>query len=137
MTTKKQRVRKAKRLLETAKEQLGQASVHAWEPAEPAEAVTKCFYSLENALTAAATALGQRWTTKHYEKARLAKRLAADGKLSTDISERLTELNELRKNVQYGEPGAALLEADLEDILGEVEGFLDEVENLIDDTNEK
>lgn len=133
MTTKKERALKARKLLETAKQQLDQASVHAWEPAEPAEAVTKCFYSLENALTAAATALGEKWTKKHYEKARLAKKLAADRKLRTDIGERLTELNELRKNVQYGEPGEALLEADLEDILAEVEGFLDEVDKLIND----
>src|SRR3954469_19091741 len=69
MATKKQRIREARGRLKTAKEQWNQASVHAWEPAEPAEAVTKCFYSLENALTAAATALGERWTTKHYEKA--------------------------------------------------------------------
>jgi hypothetical protein len=132
MATKKARLREARQRLKTAREQLEQAVVHSWDPVEPAECVTKCFYGFENALTAAATALGEKWTTKHYEKAKLAKQLVTQRKLTTDISDRLTELNDLRKDVQYGDPGAPLLEADLEEIVTELESYLEEVEALID-----
>jgi uncharacterized protein (UPF0332 family) len=122
----------ARQRLDTAKEQWEQAAVHSWEPAEPAECVTKCFYAFENALTAAMLALGRKPTTKHYEKAAIAAELATSGSLKTDISDRLSELNDLRKDVQYGEPGQALANADLEDILSELEAFLSEVEDLVE-----
>lgn len=131
MITKKQ-VRQARQRLTLAKEQHDSAAVNAWEPAEPAECVTKCFYALENALTAAVLVLGETPTTKHYEKSNLAKQLASQSKLKQDISKRLNELNDLRKDVQYGQPGTELANADLEDILGEIEGFIDEVESLVE-----
>jgi len=93
--------------------------------------VTKCFYAYENALVAAATALGVPWTKKHYEKAELAKRLFEDNKLKTDISDRLVQLNELRKDVSYGDPGEELSNVDLEDVVSDLEGFLDEVDEVV------
>ena len=125
-------MREAEQRLQTARKQWDQAAVDSWDPAEPAECVTKCFYGFENAVTAAAIALGEKWTTKHYEKADLAHRLAATGRLKTDISERLVELNGLRKDVQDGTPGEALVDADLEGMVSELESFLDEVEDLVD-----
>lgn len=136
MASKKVRVREARQHLEKAREQLGQAQTHAWEPAEPAECITKCFYGFENALTAATTVVGKRMTTKHYEKVTFARELVAEGRLQTDIGDRLVELNDLRKDVQYGVPGAALIETDLEEVLTELEEYLEEVETLIAEVEE-
>jgi uncharacterized protein (UPF0332 family) len=133
MGTSDDRLAEARQRLKAANEQMGQAAVHSWEPAEPAECVTKCFYAFENALTAAALAVGQKTSTKHYEKAKLATQLTKKGILKTDVSDRLIELNDLRKDVQYGEPGQALANADLEDILAELQAFLDEVEQIVAD----
>lgn len=131
MATKKERIREARQLLKTARSQWEDAAVDSWEPVDAAGCVTKCFYSFENALTAAVIALGEKRTKVHYEKAELAEKLAKSGKLKTDISDRLVELNRLRKDVQYGEPGADLANTDLEDLLTELEEFLDEVEAVI------
>jgi hypothetical protein len=57
--------------------------------------VTKCFYAYENALVAAATALGTVWTKKHYEKSALAKRLFEQNKLKTDINRYLLYIKRL------------------------------------------
>ncbi|MFI5070566.1 MAG: hypothetical protein ACHP8A_06725, partial [Terriglobales bacterium] len=59
------RLKEAGTHLARARDQFGRASVDSWEPADPAECVTKCFYSYENAVVAAATALGASWTKKH------------------------------------------------------------------------
>jgi hypothetical protein len=75
-------------------------------------------------------------TKRHYEKEKLAAQLYREGQVKTDISDRLNELNGVRKDVQYGEPGASLLEIDLEDLVSEVEEFLDEVEELLDEEEE-
>jgi len=117
--------------LARARDQGDRAAVDSWEPADPAECVTKCFYAYENALVAAATALGTAWTKKHYEKAALAKKLFEQNKLKTDVSDRLVNLNELRKDVSYGDPGEELSEVDLEDLVSELELFLDEVGELV------
>ena len=114
-----------------ARAQWDRATVDSWEPRDPAECVTKCFYSYENALVAAATALGTVWTKKHYEKAALAKRLFEQNKLKTDVSDLLVELNELRKDVSYGDPGQELSEVNLEDLVSQLELFLDEVRELV------
>src|SRR5438128_10108527 len=103
--SKKDRLKEAKSHLARARDQWDRAVVDSWEPADPAECVTKCFYSYENALVAAATAIGATWTKKHYEKATLAKKLFEQNKLKTDVSDTLVTLNELRKDVSYGEPG--------------------------------
>jgi hypothetical protein len=40
-------------------------------------------------------------------------------------------LNELRKDVSYGDPGEDLSEVDLEDLVSHLELFLDEVGELV------
>ncbi len=129
--SKKGRFKEANAHLARARDQWDRAAVDSWSPEEPAECVTKCFYSYENALVAAATALGTAWTKKHYEKADLAKRLFEQNKLKTDISGLLVRLNELRKDVSYGDPGEELSEVDLEDLVSQLEVFLDEVGELV------
>ncbi len=129
--TKRERIKEARELLDHARDQWDSASTDAWEPAEPADCVTKCFYAYENALMAAVLATGGSRTTKHWEKAKLAEQLRKRGKLKTDVSHRLTELNELRKDVSYGEPGYELQQVDLEDLVSELERFLDEVEGVV------
>lgn len=129
--SKKDRLKEANAHLARAKDQWNRATVDSWEPEEPADCVTKCFYSYENALVAAATALGTTWTKKHYEKADLAKRLFEQNKLKTDISSLLVKLNDLRKDVSYGEPGEELSEVNLEELVSRLELFLDEVGELV------
>jgi len=80
---------------------------------------------------AAAIVCGYSRTTRHYEKASIARSLAKDGHLKTDVSERLEELNDLRKDVQYGEPGPRVSRANLEELVESLESFLDEVEALL------
>lgn len=129
--SKKDRLREADAHLARARDQWDRAMIDSWPPVEAAECVTKCFYSYENALVAAATALGTVWTKKHYEKAALAKRLFEQNKLKADISALLVRLNELRKDVSYGDPGKELSEVDLEDLVSNLELFLDEVRELV------
>jgi uncharacterized protein (UPF0332 family) len=131
MASKKDRLHKAHERLKTARHQWDRASVASWEPVEPAECVTNCFYALENAVIAAALAAGLTGTTRHWEKEELAAQLVRDGKLKTDVSDRLNELNSVRKDVQYGSPRESLREMDLEDLVAEVEDFLDEVDELV------
>lgn len=88
-------------------------------------------------MVAAATALGTAWTKKHYEKADLAKRLFEQNKLKTDIGDVLVNLNELRKDISYGEPGDELSQVDLEDLVSELERFLDEVSELVTNLEEE
>jgi len=119
--------------LELAKKQLEKAQIHSWEPAEPAECISKVFYAYENAVVALAEAKGVKWEKHHGRKADLAKAFADEGILKSDISEKLRELNELRKDVAYGEPGFELAETDLEEEVSNLETFIDDVERLIDD----
>jgi len=129
--TKKYRLVEARKHLTRAKEQWDQAVVDSWPPVEAAECVTKCFYSYENALVAAATALGVRWTKNHYQKADLARKLFDDNKVKTDVSDLLRDLNDLRKDVSYGEPGKELADTDLEELVSNLETFLGDVDDLI------
>jgi hypothetical protein len=134
--SKKERLKDANSHLARARDQWEGAVSDSWAPEEPADCVTKCFYSYENALVAAATALGTTWTKKHYEKADLAKRLFTQHKLKIDISRTLVELNELRKDVSYGDPGEALSDVDLEDLVTQLERFLNEVGELVESLGE-
>lgn len=52
--------------------------------------------------------------------------------LSVDVGDRLKELNELRKDVAYGEPGPDLEEVDVEDLAAELETFIEEVAAYLD-----
>jgi hypothetical protein len=67
----------------------------------------------------------------HKDKARFAKWLHDTGAVSVDVSARLEELNDLRKDVQYGGPALDPSEIDFEDMARELERFLDEVETRV------
>lgn len=130
-TGKQKRVKEAKELLALAKEQLDQAQTDWWEPAQPASCVTNSFYAYENAVSAAIVVVGRARTRKHHEKAQLAKKLFDEQKLKTDVSDTLSELNNVRKDVQYGEAGGLLAGYDLESMVANLESFVLEVEELI------
>lgn len=103
----------------------------SWAPRDAEEAVTWAFYAYENCLAALAERYGRKLTKNHREKAELARRLHEDGLVSRDIGDELEELNNLRKDVQYGEPGPELQERDLEDLAIELEQFVEEIDSRI------
>src|SRR6266446_7531707 len=121
---------KARSHLHKASQQLEKAQVYSWGPEEPAECVSAAFYSYENAVVAAAEALGLPWKTNHYDKAEVAARLSREKNLKTDVSDLLLDLNGLRKDVSYGEPGEELSQYDLEGLVTNLENFIGEVDNL-------
>jgi hypothetical protein len=51
--------------------------------------------------------------------------------LSIDVSDKILRMNDLRKDVSYGEPDE-LADADLESIVGELETFIEEVEGIVE-----
>src|SRR5713101_7075965 len=120
-------VSQARKHLDKAKEQLHKAAIHSWEPSEPADCVALVFYAYENAVVAAATVLRRNWKKHHGFKADLAAKLVAEGSLETDVSHLLERLNELRKDIAYGEPGLELAGVDLEDLVSNLESFVQEV----------
>ena len=95
-------------------------------------AVIWAFYSYENCVTALAERYGHKWTKNHREKAELASRLHAEGLISRDIGDELQELNRLRKDVAYDEPGPELQERDLEDLAYQLHDFIEETASRID-----
>ncbi len=121
----------ARKALTKARSQLERVQVAGFDPPDPVEAVTFGFYAYENAVVAAAEAKGIKWTKNHYEKAKLARKLCDDAILATNVEDRLLQLNDLRKDVAYGEPGPELEEVDLEDLASDLEQFIDEVEGVI------
>ncbi len=128
---------KARKALERSKTQLDRAAVHSWEPAEPAEAVMWAFYAYENAVIAIAELKGIPWERNHAKKAELAEKLHKDGILRRDISERLQQLNALRKDVAYDEPGPELAQLSLGELVSDLETFIDEVDDIIEAEAEK
>ncbi len=121
----------ARQHITRARRQLERVQVAAWDPDDPEEAVTWAFYAYENCVAALAERFDRRWTRNHREKADLARRLHAKGLISRDIGDELEELNSLRKDVAYDEPGPELGERDLEDLANELEEFIDEVDMRI------
>ena len=124
-------VGEARQHIARAKRQLERVSTAAWEP-DPEEAVTWAFYAYENCVAALAERFGRRWTKNHREKAELARRLHADGLVSRDVGGELEELNALRKDVAYGEPGPELADRDIEDLACELEEFIEEVASRVE-----
>ena len=98
---------------------------------DPESAVTWAFYSYENCVTALAELYDRRWTKNHREKVQLARRLYHEGLVSRDVGDKLEELNDLRKNVAYDEPGPDLESADLEDLTDALEALIKEVKARI------
>jgi hypothetical protein len=122
----------ARKALNIATRHLERVQTAWWEPADAVEAVTFAFYAYENAIVAIAELNGRRWTKNHYEKAELAHQLSEEGLLTTDVSDRLREFNDLRKDVAYDEPGPELAQLDLEGVATELERFIDEVTALVE-----
>ena len=122
----------AKKHLARAKKQLDKVQIASRRPKDPEEAVTWAFYAYENCITALAERYGYLWTPNHYRKAELARTLHQEGCISRDVGDDLEELNSLRKDVAYGEPGGDLQTVDLEKLATGLEQFVDEVESRID-----
>jgi hypothetical protein len=95
----------ARQHLDLASVQLDRAQTASWEPAEPESCVSNAFYAYENLIVAVAEAKDVAWARNHYRKADLAKEFAEQMVLSVDLSGTLLHLNDLRKDVSYGEPG--------------------------------
>jgi uncharacterized protein (UPF0332 family) len=123
----------AREHLDLASQQRDRAATDSWEPADPASCVTNAFYAYENLIVAVAESANKEWPKNHYKKAELAKQFAADGALKKDLSEEILRLNNLRKDVSYGEPGAKLRNEDLETIVSELEETIEAVEKIIGD----
>lgn len=121
----------AREHLDLASKQWERATSDAWEPSDPASCVTNAFYAYENLIVAAAEATDVAWPKNHYKKAEVAKKLATDGVLSKDLSDEVLRLNDLRKDVSYGEPGAELRDEDLEVLVTELELLVNEVDELV------
>lgn len=125
-------LQEARAHLDLAKEQWEKAATAWWEPADPASCVTNAFYAYENLIVAIAEAHGRKWEPSHYKKADLAEKLFNDKILAKDVSGKILQMNNLRKDVSYGEPGQELEEVDLEEIVSELESFIDEVEAIVE-----
>jgi hypothetical protein len=121
----------AREHLNLASKQWERAATDAWEPSDPASCVTNAFYAYENLIVAVAEAKDVVWPKNHYKKAALARDLASNGVLSKDLSGEVLRLNDLRKNVSYGEPGAKLRDEDLEDLVTELESIINEVDAFV------
>lgn len=121
----------AREHLDLASKQWDRACSDAWEPSDPASCVTNVFYAYENLIVAVAEARGIRWEKSHYKKADLAAELARTKVLREDKKDEILRLNDLRKDVSYGEPGMELSDEDLEGLVTELEVFKDEVEELV------
>ncbi len=130
---KDDRVAKARKQLTLATKQCDEACITAWEPTDPAECVSKCFYAFENAVVAASMALGIPWEKNHRKKANLAAELFGAGKLTKNIRELLVKLNDVRKDISYGEAGPTLADINLDDLLSDLEDYLSQVESLINE----
>jgi hypothetical protein len=133
---KAQRIAEARKHLKLAKGQWDDASTAWWPPTNAADCVSKSFYGYENAVVAAAVALKLPWKKTHPDKQRVATELASAGKVTTDISALLANLDKLRKDVSYDEPGPELQVVDLEDLINGLETFLEDVERIIQDVED-
>ena len=105
----------ARTKISAAKAQMQRVMDAASDP-DPEDAVMWAFYAYENCIVAVAELQGRRWYPNHRQKADLARFLYFDGLVSRDVGAELEELNSLRKDVAYGDPGEELLNKDLEDV---------------------
>ncbi|MCY4659318.1 MAG: hypothetical protein OXF93_05835 [Acidobacteria bacterium] len=125
-------VAEAKPHVARARRQLERVQDAAWDPPDAEQAVTWAFYAYENCIVALAELHDRPWKKNHREKAELARRLHADGLVSRDVGDTLEELNRLRMDVAYDEPGPELRDTDLEALAGDLEEFMDESDDAID-----
>lgn len=125
-------IREAREHLDLAKEQWESASTASWDPEEPARCVTNAFYAYENLIVAVAEAHDLHWERSHFKKSKLAAELFAEKILTIDVSGTILTMNDLRKDVSYGEPGSELANTSLEEIVSDLETFCTEVESIIE-----
>lgn len=127
-------IQEARRQIGVANKQLGRVQAASREPDDDDRevAATWAFYAYENCVVAVAEALERPWQRVHQRKADLARALYREGIVSRDLRETLEELNEIRKNVQYGEPGLELLDLDLEELASQLKAFYDEALQIIE-----
>ena len=123
----------ARKHLDLATEQLEKAQTDSWEPEDAASCVTNTFYAYENLIVAVAEAHGITWTKSHYKKAELAEELVTNNILKTNLKDEILRLNDLRKDVSYGEEGEELSEENLEKLVTDLEDFVGEVESIVGD----
>ncbi len=121
----------ASKHLDLAREQFDAACTDWWEPADAGSCVSNVFYAYENLVVAVAESHNLRWKKNHYDKAALATELHKQKILSKDLGDEILRLNNLRKDVHYGEPGFELGEEDLESLVSDLEGIVNEVESMI------
>jgi uncharacterized protein (UPF0332 family) len=134
----KAKLEESRKYLKRAREQLDKACVDSWDPAEDAAScITNSFYAYENVVVALAIAHGRKWTPKHDAKAGLAKKFFELGILRQDVSGWMIELNGLRKDVSYGEPGPELANVGLEEVVSDLERMVDEVDAIITSIEEQ
>jgi len=129
-------IRKAREHLDLAKKQWDDAAVDSWEPEEPESCVSNVFYAYENLIVAVAEANGIRWKRNHYDKAELAASLSQQGKLKTNIRDLMLHLNDVRKDISYGEPGSDLQNEDLYELVTDLEHMIDDVEEIVSEKEE-
>jgi hypothetical protein len=124
----------AKHHLNVARKQLQRVQTASWDPDDEDReiAVTWGFYADENGVVAVVEKANISWKRTHWDKLDRADEIHRKGFVSIDVRERLEELNELRKDVQYGEAGLDLKQYDLEDLASDLESFLDEVEKFVE-----
>lgn len=117
-----------------AKKQLNRVLTVIWDADDEDReiAVTWAFYAYENGVVAVAEKANIAWKTTHWNKLDVADEIHRRGLVSVNVRQRLEELNELRKDVQYGEAGPDLKKYDLEDLAIELETFVNEVEKFVE-----
>ena len=93
--------------------------------------MSNVFYAYENLIVAVAELNGIRWKRNHYDKADLAATLAQQGKLKKNVRDLILHLNDVRKDISYGEPGSDLRNEHLEQLVTNLEHMVDEVEELV------
>lgn len=86
----------------------------------------------ENAVVAVAEKANLPRRPTHWFKADLAEEIHRLGLVSVNVRQRLEQLNELRKDVQYGEAGPDLGQYDLEDLAIALETFIDKVQKFVE-----
>jgi|SRR5271157_2803735 len=121
----------ARQHLDLAREQFDDACTDWWEPADAGSCVSNVFYAYENLVVAVAESHNLPWKKNHYDKAALATELHTQNILSKGLGDEILRLNNLRKDVHYGEPGFELGEEDLESLVSDLEGIVNEVESMI------
>lgn len=127
------RIEQATQHIARARRQFERVAIASWDPPDAEAAVTWAFYAYENCVAALGELYDRTWKLSHWDKARLARDIYAEGLISRDVGDDLEALNALRKDVAYGEPGEDLQSCDLEDLCAELELFVEEVASRIEE----